>query len=68
MAIARFLCALEFGLLVVNKRFQLSNLAILHFSIYTKMVNIFFSDRTVTQEGSPYFERSTRKLHSNDLV
>ena len=32
------------------------------------MVNIFFSYRTAIQEGSDYFESSTRKLHSNDLV
>ena len=32
------------------------------------MVNIFFSYRTTIQQGSDYFESSTRKLHSNDLV
>ena len=32
------------------------------------MVNIFFSYRTAIQEGSDYFESSTRKLLSIDLV
>ena len=61
MTIARFLfCTLAFSLLV---RFQLSNLAIFLFIIYTKIVNNFFSYRTAIQEGSDYFESSTRKLH-----
>ena len=38
------------------------------FLTHTKMVNIFFSYRTAIQEGSDYFESSTRKLHSNYLV
>ena len=32
------------------------------------MVNNFFSSRTAIPEGSGYFQSSTRKLHSNDLV
>ena len=56
-AIARFLlCTLAFSLLVKKKRFQLPNLAIFLFLIYTKMVNkCFFGYRTAIQEDSDYF-------------